>query len=482
MTEIDVTVAAPAAVDVEAGMPGPQGPSGPPGAQGPEGPPGPGGQATLIVGSFRNREPGELPADGVIPADWDSLGNPARDTQIQIGWSVIHEPTGSLWTFVADTGPGGPWINPGVLQAPPGPTGPSGPPGPQGSQGSPGPQGARGEMGFQGPQGLQGIPGGQGARGDMGPAGPQGVQGITGQTGVQGPPGQDGAAAIIVGQFGTSRVPGELPPTGLIPADWDRPGTPEYQCRIGDALLFHQEDHPNDGDLYGYVSQLTAPAGWVDIGSILGPQGPQGPPGPDGATGAQGETGPEGPEGPRGVPGLTGPQGDPGIQGPPGVQGEPGPQGSEGQEGPQGPRGETDVDTPPIGMPVSLGLGWTDAMIPGNTPRMYYHHGWCTLTGCISYSGNLPPTSSSIGYLPAGFDCDAAMFAVPVEVVMSIGSARMTAHVLVNGPQITLWSQPGDFPDGRSIQYLWLHGITFVPANRPGSSAAKFVAPFPPIE
>ena len=144
MDEIDVIVPRPpAVVDVlGVSVPGPIGPPGPPGAQGPDGPPGPGGMATLIVGQFRNRDPAELPPDGRIPADWDALGNPANDVQVEVGWSVIHEPTGSLWTFVGDVLPAGqPWITPGILSAPPGPSGEQGPPGPQGGQG---PAGRRG--------------------------------------------------------------------------------------------------------------------------------------------------------------------------------------------------------------------------------------------------------------------------------------------------------------------------------------------------
>jgi hypothetical protein len=480
MTEIDVTVPRlPAAIDVSAGMPGPEGPPGPPGAQGPEGPPGQGGMATLIVGSFRNRDPSELPEDGRIPANWDGLGNPPNDVVVELGWSIIHEPSGSLWTFVGDVGPGGPWISPGILQAPPGPPGAPGPAGPQGGQGPAGPQGARGEMGFVGPQGPEGIPGGQGARGEMGPGGPQGPQGLTGQTGVQGPPGQDGAAAIIVGQFGVSKVPSDLPPTGFLPADWDRPGQPAYQCRVGDALLFHRDGHPDDGQLYGFVSQVNNPLGWVDIGTILGPQGPQGPPGPQGVPGVDGPTGSEGAEGPAGPEGPRGTMGFPGPQGPPGDQGEAGPPGPQGIQGPQGERGTSNVDDEPVWLPLTLMAGWTDAGITGSGPRMTYHHGFCRLSGCVSYLGSSLPASGPFAYLPAGFSTTAQIFNVACEVGLSIATARMAAHVLVNGPQLTIWSQPGDFPNGRYIQYLWLDGISFVPAGVPGRAAPE-LAQFPP--
>jgi hypothetical protein len=476
----------PGAVDVITGLPGPQGPPGPPGAQGPEGPPGEGALGTLIVGSFgAQRQPNELPPDGLIEANWDGFGRPANDVQIELGWSLIYDPDGSLWTFVGEISPNGqPWITPGILQAPPGPPGVQGPPGGPGVQGPAGPQGARGEMGFQGPTGPQGIPGGQGARGEQGPAGPQGAQGPTGQTGVQGPPGQDGAAAIIVGQFGVTKTPADLPPHGYLEPDWDRPGQPAYQMRIGDALLFHRDGHPDDGNLYGYVSQANNPTGWVEIGSILGPAGPQGPPGIDGEQGIPGPTGPEGPTGPQGLEGWQGQQGIPGAQGPPGDQGEPGPQGAAGPIGPQGDPGEitrAEFEAPPIGIPLTLSPGWRDAQVPGGVPRLYYHHGFCYLTGCLSYepSTTLPP-AGPIATLPPGFTVDAMIFNCAAEVYMSVATARLPAQVLINGAGVQLWSQPADFPNARGVQYLWLFGIVFIPATHPGRPGTHRAAPFPP--
>jgi hypothetical protein len=124
---------------------------GPPGPVGPPGPPGSPGQTTLIVGSFSTRTPADLltpPLDtGLIPADWDGPGRPAGAVQLEPGWSLIYEPTGGLWTYVTETGIGGPWLNPGVVQGPPGADGP------------PGPQGNPGTAGGQGPQGPQGPPG-----------------------------------------------------------------------------------------------------------------------------------------------------------------------------------------------------------------------------------------------------------------------------------------------------------------------------------
>ena len=122
---------------------------GPPGPVGPPGPPGDPGQATLIIGSFgAQRTPAELPPSGLIPADWDGAGHPAAPVQMEVGWSLIYEPTGALWVFVGPTSPGNPWLSAGVIQGPPGAVGPPGP------QGNPGPTGP------QGPQGPAGPPGG----------------------------------------------------------------------------------------------------------------------------------------------------------------------------------------------------------------------------------------------------------------------------------------------------------------------------------
>jgi hypothetical protein len=109
---------------------------GPPGPVGPTGPPGPPGNATLIVGSF-SRDPADLPDNGFIEAGWDRPGNPASDTQVQQGWSIIHEPTGQLWQYLGEAfhGAASAWLNIGVIQGPPGERGPEGPQGPPGPAG-----------------------------------------------------------------------------------------------------------------------------------------------------------------------------------------------------------------------------------------------------------------------------------------------------------------------------------------------------------
>ena len=215
-------------------------------------------------------------------------------------------------------GPTGPTGNDGLDSTVPGPTGPTGE------------TGSRGEVGPTGPTGLQG---------DSGPTGPQGPQGDTGET---------GAAAVIITSF--ERDPADLPPSGLIPVDWDGPGKPPVplQAVKGEAAVHTPSRH-----LWSYVGTDVIAAGWSDAGEIAGPTGPtgvQGPTGPTGAastvagpTGSTGPTGPTGadsivagPTGPSGSAGPTGPQGD---QGAPGPTGPTGPQGGAGATGPSGPQG-----------------------------------------------------------------------------------------------------------------------------------------------
>jgi Collagen triple helix repeat (20 copies) len=123
----------------ERGDPGPEGPQGPAGPQGIAGPPGADGAATVLVGSFGQvRPPDQLPPSGLIPAGWDGDGRPANATQMQPGWSLLHEPDGALWMFVTtEMLPGG-WLRSGVIQGPQGPPGAQGPAGPQGERGEPG--------------------------------------------------------------------------------------------------------------------------------------------------------------------------------------------------------------------------------------------------------------------------------------------------------------------------------------------------------
>ena len=155
--------------------------------------------------------------------------------------------------------------------------------GPQGPQGVPGPQGVQGVQGVPGPTGSTGSTGLQGVPGSTGP------QGVEGPVGPQGPTGQ---SAVIVGQFGASKTPAQLPTNGVIPANWDAAGVPPSQLtmQVGQALIYTVNNH-----IWVYVGTSMVPAGWSDMGSSSGPQGPTGPTGPQGTTGATGLQGPAGP-------------------------------------------------------------------------------------------------------------------------------------------------------------------------------------------
>lgn len=344
------------------------------------------GQMTDIVGSFgKKRTPIDLPANGYIPANWDAPGSPAYGIQLKEGQALVYLPVDPLdpnyndvfvytGTNFISTG----WANIGHIAGPVGPqgeTGPVGPAGAQGAQGPQGPAGPTGNIGPAGPAGPQGPIGPQGTtgetgpagptgpegpKGDDGPVGPQGVQGPTGPagttgpegpkgdvgpTGPQGPQGSPGASAVIIGDFGATKTPADLPESGLIPANWDGPGKPpnDYQMQVGQALIYTlcPPGTPNYGHLYSFVGNVATdfdPNNWADCGDIAGPQGPTGPAGPAGQTGPKGDAGPQGPQG---VQGPAGPQGTTGETGPAGPAGPEGPKGDDGAQGPQGPAGPT---------------------------------------------------------------------------------------------------------------------------------------------
>lgn len=357
------------------------------------------GREFATLGSFgRTLTPKDLPADGLLKKGADGGNYPPVDIQFKPGQGMLYslapaddpqrkhlfayvgtdiESTGwlDLGLFSGPKGDRGPQGEQGKQgeQGPLGPTGPrgfpgekgeqgaigprgesgpqgeqgpQGPKGERGDQGTPGPAGAQGPRGIQGPVGDQGLTGPAGPRGETGPRGLMGPQGKTGQRGAEGPrgpQGEKGAAgqsAVIVGYF-KFRKPSELPPDGILEANWDSPGNPPSyeQLAVGDALLYTggTTGDGQNGHLFSYVGTKFNSSGWVNAGSIEGPQGPQGPQGEKGDTGA---TGAQGPQGPQGEKGDTGPQGPQGERGEQGKQGEIGPQGNTGPEGPQGPKGE----------------------------------------------------------------------------------------------------------------------------------------------
>lgn len=132
--------------------------------------------------------------------------------------------------------------------------------------------------------------------GMQGPEGPEGPGGIEGP---EGAPGAPGTSTILIGQFGASKTPADLPPDGMIPVDWDSPGQPQiaHQMLVGESLIY-QPINTVDllyGHLFSYTSVAILPSGWLDVGAVAGPPGPagaQGPVGPQGPAGAQGPAGP----------------------------------------------------------------------------------------------------------------------------------------------------------------------------------------------
>jgi hypothetical protein len=179
-----------------------------------------------------------------------------------------------------------------------------------------------------------------------GPPGPEGPPGVIGPAG---PPGPDGRATTIVGAFGHITTPADLPPSGVIPAEFDGPGRPFFAMllAIGQALVYQPLDplDPEDQFIFVYTGE-----GWISIGALQGDRGPPGPQGVQGPAGRQGDNGPPGPQGVQGLRGDQGPQGPAGasLPGPAGPQGGIGPAGPRGDVGPQGPIGDQG-DRGPIG-------------------------------------------------------------------------------------------------------------------------------------
>jgi hypothetical protein len=212
-------------IHVRSGIPGPPGPEGPPGGVGPAGPEGPGGRATTIVFEFGNvRTPDELPADGILDADWDGPGRPPVDLVVAIGESLVYQrqfdPDDQHLFARVENG----WTDLGPISGPPGPAGPQGIQGPEGAvgpQGGAGPAGPQGTPGPRGGQGPEGPPGPSGPQGLVGPAGPQGVRGPIGEKGDQGEQGDKGDQGAT-GDTGPPSFP-DAPPGrtyGRLNEDW----------------------------------------------------------------------------------------------------------------------------------------------------------------------------------------------------------------------------------------------------------------------
>jgi hypothetical protein len=238
------------------------------------------------------RTPSELPPTGAIPIGWDGAGNPATAYQMNIGDSLYYAPVdpfaadaGHLFQYVSTaTDPTG-WIDLGLIR------------GPQGIAGQTGPAG---QTGAQGPIGVAE----QWYGSTINPTGAVGADGdwylntntgdvferVTGawqpRGNIKGPQGDVGVATTIVGEF-TTRAATTLPPTGIIPAGWDGAGTfpGGRTMAVGESLIDNNTASGTYGDLWQYVSTATDPAGWIDVGKVVGPTGPTGPTGPAGPVG-----------------------------------------------------------------------------------------------------------------------------------------------------------------------------------------------------
>jgi hypothetical protein len=219
------------------GATGPTGAAGTAGATGSAGPTGAPGQTAKLKGSFKNKVPANLPANGLIPKDFDGPNDPPVDIQLAVNDGLLYNGTtdavhtGDIYIF---TGTGGlevtGYINGGNIVGPNGPTGPAGnpgPTGPAGTNGTTGPTGPAGTAGATGPQGPIGPSGGgptgpTGPKGDPsdlpGPTGPQGIQGLQGATGPQGPAGNVGATGPqgLQGPTGQQGIQGITGPQGNI--------------------------------------------------------------------------------------------------------------------------------------------------------------------------------------------------------------------------------------------------------------------------
>jgi hypothetical protein len=437
-----------------AGIPGPAGPIGPAGPQGPQGTPGvqgaqgqqgvqgtPGltgapGQTALVVGTFTTKSPSSLPPSGLIPANWDSVGNPPAPLQLVLGQALLYTVNQHVWEYVGTSYTPVGWVDLGAVQGPSGSTGPQGPQGPQGPFGASGPSGPQGAVGPQGPsggtgpQGPQGVPGPAGATGPQGVTGSQGSQGVSGPQGPQGNPGTPAQSVIIVGTF-TTNAPSALPPSGLLPINWDSSGNPPtaIQMQLGQGLVY-----TSTSAIWSFVGTSVSPAGWANVGNAVGPPGPQGIPGPAGANGGAGPTGPVGPAGPAGSAGPSGgagpagpigPAGPTGATGPGGPQGSTGLTGAQGPTGPQGPAGPTGAQGSPGPQGVAGPQGIQGATGPqgasGQTAIIVGQF------GASKTPAQLPPN----GVIPANWD---AAGVPPAQLTMQLSQALLytvNSHIWV---------------------------------------------------
>ena len=387
-------------------------------------------QATEIIMAFgASKTPADLPTNGYIPANWDATGSPAFAIQFSQGQSAVYRPANTsdplynhVYVYVSTNTVAAAWIDIGTVAGPPGPQGeigPIGPIGPQGPEGAQGPTGATGPLGPPGPTGQQGPQGPQGAKGDTGPAG----QSIT-----------------IVGSFGASKTPADLPSSGFIPANWDSPGNPANDIQLVPSQCLIYTDVPQSDPLYGHLYEYVGTGtgfdanGWVDLGDIQGPAGPQGAQGPQGIQGNTGPQGPagtdgaQGPQGPAGAQGAKGDTGDPGAQGPQGIKGDTGPQGPKGDTGPQGPAGPAGGVSSVNGLTGAVTLNYNSVGAPSTTGTNASGSNWNI--GILGNAATATSLASTLAIAKGGTGATTAAAALT-----ALGGASLTANNTYGGNQ-----------------------------------------------
>jgi len=311
------------------GKQGLRGVTGEQGIQGETGPAGPAGQTANLKGEFHNRVPSDLPADGLIPKDFDGPNDPPVAIQFQVKDALLYTGTtdaahtGCVYVF---EGTGGlevaGWINAGRIVGPTGATGPQGVAGvdgqtivgPTGSTGATGATGVTGEAGTIA-VGLTttGAPGTSANVVNTGTAFdavfnftiPQGVAGPTGATGVTGTAATISVGTTTTGNPGTNANVVNAGSSAAALFNFtipQGPTGPTGSTGPSSGVIYRGQvntvgDLPATGNVTGYAYTVKADdhlyiwdgAKWTDNGSVS--VGPQGATGTTGATGSTGITG-----------------------------------------------------------------------------------------------------------------------------------------------------------------------------------------------
>ena len=308
------------------------GPTGPTGATGDAGPVGPAGQTANLKGEFKNRLPSELPANGIIPKDFDGPNDPPSDIQFVAKDALLYNGTGDpvhtgcIYIYEPDAGLEiNNWINAGRIIGPTGATGDQGPKGDKGDKGDTGSTGATGVTGITGSAATiavgtttTGAAGTQASvtnagtgsaavfnfvipKGDTGPQGPQGLKGDTGNTGATG---VTGPVSQGIQFLGTKPTFSDLPLTDNTPGDayivetnnhlyiwdgakwYDDGGVSQGPTGAAATITVGSTTTSNPGGDAQVSNSGTSAAAILNFVIPRGPTGPQSTlPGPKGETG-----------------------------------------------------------------------------------------------------------------------------------------------------------------------------------------------------